>query len=998
MVRPLSGLGDLPAPLCLPSAFPFVGRGSELAMLHTLLPWADGDGRRVVLVGGEAGSGKSRLVREFGTAAGAEGALVLYGACDAVVHAPYGPFVDALDHLTRVTPPEELRAALGPTGGELARLLPDLAVRTGAPATPAGADPDTERHRLHTAVTDLLAGVSRRRPVLLVLEDGHWADVPTLGLLRHLARAGGRARLLLLATFRDTDAEMPGTLAQTLADLRRSDDVVRVRLSALSGDDVSEFVRRAAGGEPVAGVPELARAISDLTDGNPFLVCELWRALMDTDVVEVVDGAIRLRRPLAELGTPESVREVVGGRRAHLRPETNDLLELAATAGTEFELDVLRLAARTSEAALLAAVDEAVRSGMLEELPARGLAYRFTHELVRRALYDGLTAIRRAELHLRVGEALERSAPHHGRRLADLAHHFAEAAPLGGATRGVEYNVRAARAAAAALAYDEAAERLGVAIALGSQDPPARAQLLLELGAARHRAGKAADALAAFADAAEIAGALGDGELLARAAIGYEEACWRPVITDDLAVELLERAAAALSDEPSQLRVLVLGGLARALQIRGDQARGAAVRADAVAMARALGDRAALATVLVASYWSSGTISPEDVLDMLTEARDIAADLGDEDVQAEAMNWRIAALVALSEIDRARREVAAVREAAERTGQPFHLHVAEHSGSAIALCEGRLADAEAMARRSHEWSRGLTGRDASGIYGIQMFGVRREQGRLDELAPLLRLLARKPRRDGPWRPGLASLLAELGMEAEARRELARVTADGLDEYRASLWLASLTYLTDACAALGDETTAALLYPQLAPHAGANVMIGHVVACYGAADRQLGMLAATLGEWERAEAHFEQAMALNRRMGAFTWLAHTSYEYGRMLLARGAGRREQAAALLGESAGLAERIGMAALLARSRGLGAASPPRPLPDGLSSREVQILDLVAKGMSNREIGAALFISEHTAANHIRSILRKTNCANRTEAASYAHRHGLVDAQRRE
>ncbi len=140
-------------------------------------------------------------------------------------------------------------------------------------------------------------------------------------------------------------------------------------------------------------------------------------------------------------------------------------------------------------------------------------------------------------------------------------------------------------------------------------------------------------------------------------------------------------------------------------------------------------------------------------------------------------------------MDSARREVAAVRATAERTAQPFHLHVAEHCGSAIALCEGRLADAEAMAQRSHEWSRLLTGRDASGVYGIQMFGLRREQGRLAELAPVVRLLAAEPGRGGAWRPGLASLLAEIGMEAEARRELAGIAADGLDEFRASLWLA-----------------------------------------------------------------------------------------------------------------------------------------------------------------------------------------------------------------
>jgi DNA-binding CsgD family transcriptional regulator len=374
---------------------------------------------------------------------------------------------------------------------------------------------------------------------------------------------------------------------------------------------------------------------------------------------------------------------------------------------------------------------------------------------------------------------------------------------------------------------------------------------------------------------------------------------------------------------------------------------------------------------------------------MLTEAIELAEELGDAELLAEAMNWRVSAFAALGDLESARREIILVRAAAERTAQPFMVHVAEHCGSAIALCDGRLADAEAMAERSHEWSRLLTGRDASGVYGIQMFGVRREQGRLAELAPVIRVLAGT---GGSWRPGLASLLTELGMEAEARHELERVRAEGVDAYRASLWHASLSYLADAAAALGDEATAALLYPELEPHAGSTVMIGHGVACYGSVDRYLGMLAATLGEWERAELHFEAAMAFNRRMGALTWLAHTAYEYGRMLVRRD---RARATALLGEAGALAELIGMPTLLGRVRALGAGppAPPGP-PDGLSFREVEILALVAKGLSNREIGSTLIISEHTAANHVRSILRKTGCANRTEAASYAHRHGLVAA----
>ncbi|MQA75407.1 MAG: AAA family ATPase [Solirubrobacterales bacterium] len=985
-------MDDLPGSLRLTATFPFVGRAAELEALRALMPRAAGERGRAVLIGGEPGSGKSRLVGEFAAEAAGEGALLLYGACDAVVRTPYGPFVAALDHLARITEPTLLRAALGAAGGELTRLLPDLPARVGDLPAPVAADPDTERHRLHTAVTDLLAGVCGDCPAVLVLEDAHWADASTLLLLRHLARAGA-ARMLLVATFRDTEVEMPEPLSEALADLRRSDDVVRLRLAGLSGDEVTELVRRAAAGEVESGATELGRALSELTAGNAFLVCELWRALDETGAIELVDGAIRLTHPLAELATPESVREVVSRRLTRLAPGTSDLLELAAAAGPEFELEIVRRAAGLEEAELLAGLEEAVASGMIEELAPRRLAYRFAHELVRRALYDRLGALRRAGLHLRIGEALEATEGRSARTLADLAHHFAASAPLGGARRGVDYNLAAARAATAALAFDEAIARLRTALELRIESPSERAEVYLELGTASHRAGKAPDAIDAFASAAAIARGLADGRLLARAAIGYEEACWRPGIADEGAIELLEEAAVALGDESSGLRVVLLGGLARALDLRGARERGAIVRTRAIAMARRLDDRAGLATVLMRSYWSRGTSSMREILAMLTEARDLAEELGDTEIRAEAMAWRVPTFVALGDLESARREVAAVLESAEQSAQPFMLHVAEHYGSAIALGDGRLAEAEARGRRSNEWSRLLTGRDAAGVHGIQMFSVVREQGRIAELAPVIRMLAAEPRREGPWRPGLACVLAELGMEDEARRELARIADEGLDRFRESLWLASLSYLTDACAALGDEATAALVYPELAPLAGSNVMIGHLVAYYGAADRYLGMLAATLGEPERAAEHFERALELNRRMGAVTWLAHTDYEYARLLLAGPRREPERAAALLGEATELARRIGMRALLARIAALGSAAPDHGLPDGLSAREVQILRLVARGMSNREIGGELQISPHTAANHMRSILRKTGAANRTEAASYAHRQGLAE-----
>jgi DNA-binding CsgD family transcriptional regulator/tetratricopeptide (TPR) repeat protein len=982
---------DLPASLRLSSALPFVGRSAELEKLRSLLPRATGEGFRIVLLGGEAGSGKSRLVREFSAEAAREGAHVLYGACDAVVQAPYGPFAEAFERLPDAIEPSELTAALGAGGAELSRLIPNLTIDSAGVTASVVGDPDTERHRLHTAVAGLLGTIGRDRPVLLTIEDAHWADGSTLLLLRHLARTPVDARALLLVTFRDIDAEMPESLFETLADLRRSEDVVRVKLSGLSDDEVADFVARASHAQ-LAELQQLATTISALTGGNPFLVCELWRALVETEVVEVLDGELRITRPLAELGTPESVREVVSQRLARLGPKTTVLLELAATVGSEFELELVRRGGGLTEPELVAALDEAVRSGILEELTGHRLAYRFTHELVRRAVYDRLTAVRRAELHLRVGEAREAAEGRSGRALADLAHQFTAAAPLGGVQRAVDYNILAARPAEDALAFEEAARLLQTALDLGVEDDGRRAQVLLELGYAKHRAGKAPAAIEAFTAAAGIARELGDAELLAKAAIGYEDTSWRPGALRD-ATDLLEEASATLGEERSELRVGLLSGLARALDMRGVHERAAEVRRTAIGLARRLNDRTGLATVLMRSYWSRGSTTLEEIIEMLSEAKALGEEMGNIEIQTEAASWRCPSFVAAGDLVSARSQVFDLLEMARASAQPFMIHVAEHYRSAIALADGRLEEADDAAQRSYEAGRLLTAGGTTGTYGLQLFSLRREQGRLAELAPVVRVLAGSSRDQGPWRPGMVAVLAELGMEKEARRELQKITSEGLEQFRESLWLAALTYITDASAALGDAEAAELVYPELEPLSGTNVMIGHLVAFYGAADRYLGMLAATMRDWERAGDHFEQAIELNRRMGARTWLAHTYYQYGRTLIAAG-GADGQVGVLLGEARELASRIGLKSLLGRIDALGGSAAAPELPDGLSRREAEILRLVARGLSNREIGSALFISEHTAANHIRSILRKTSCANRTEAASYAHRNSLVEA----
>jgi class 3 adenylate cyclase/DNA-binding CsgD family transcriptional regulator len=983
----------LPGALALTSAFPFVGRSAELEALATHLPLGVDDGMRIALLSGEPGSGKTRLIRELAREAAARGVLVLYGTSDPVVNLPYKPFVEALEFLVRTLEPDLVRSVLGTGGGELTRLVPDLSARLGPFPAPVSADPETERHRLHSAVRDLLFEVGRRQPVLLVMDDVHWADGPTLHLLRHLSRAG-EIRMLQVASFRDREPEASLEFSDSLADLSRVEGATRLRLAGLEGADVEDFVRRSSGVARAAELREVALSLEELTEGNPFLLCELWRSLVESGAVEVGETGVRLARPVAELTSPESVRDVVHYRLSRLAGSTMALLEVAAIVGAEFELAVLREAAGLEDDELYGGLDEAVRAGMIEEVPGAGLSHRFTHELVRRALADGLTSLRRADLHLAVARALEVvNAALPARVLPDLAHHFTLAAAVGGADKAVHYNVKAAEAASASLAFEDAAARLSIALELGVDDDEERGRLELERGICHQRAGQTPEALAAFAAAADIGRTRGDTEVLARAALGYEDAANQPMVTDETAVALLRETLGRVPRGDSALRTRLLSALSRALVFVGAETEARDLRADATAMARRLGDPATLARILIQEEIRNVHVPREDALERLTEARDLALELGDADVLLEAMWRRTVTLVGLGELHEARRACDDLRRVAAEARQPVKLNAAALFGSALALCDGRLDDAEALAEEAEEWTR-LMRLPTSGEYGVQLFGIRREQGRLEELRPIVELLPRSPEGASTWRPGLVALLVELGMEEEARAELERMRADEFRGVTTALGTAALVYASDACSALRDAESAALLYARLEPLAARTVMIGQLVACYGAADRYLGMLAAVFAEWDTAEAHFEYALYLNRRTAAHVWTAHTAYQYARMLTFRGRTiDRPRAGELLTEAAELCERHGLVALRRKVDELRATgSRPVELPDDLSAREVEVLRLVAQGLSNREIGQRLVISEHTAANHVRSILRKTGCANRTDAASYAHQQGLA------
>jgi DNA-binding SARP family transcriptional activator len=418
-----------PARLALQALLPFHGRAAQFESL--LQAWKDvaTGGRRVVLVSGEAGIGKTRLAAEVARHAHDTGAAVLFGRCDEDMGVPFQPFVDALQHVVQSRPSAE---SLGRHAGELVRLAPDLSRIVPGLEPPLQADPDTERYRLFDAVAAWLGAMSSQAAVLLVLDDMHWAEKPTLLLLRHLVRSAEPMRLLVVGTYRDTELDRTHPLAEVLADLRREPCVERLALPGLDVGGVREMLASAGGEGTDAQGAELGQLLWSETDGNPFFVQEILRSLVESGRLAQRDGTWSTDTEISQLAIPEGVREVVGRRLSRLSETANSVLALASVIGPVIDFDVLVVVSELGEDAVLDALDEASAASLLRETSSG--AYEFTHALVRSTLYDELSAARRARRHGQVAEALEASGT---KDAGALAFHFRRAGSAD--VRAVDY-------------------------------------------------------------------------------------------------------------------------------------------------------------------------------------------------------------------------------------------------------------------------------------------------------------------------------------------------------------------------------------------------------------------------------------------------------------------------------------------------------------------------------------------------------------------------------
>jgi DNA-binding winged helix-turn-helix (wHTH) protein/tetratricopeptide (TPR) repeat protein len=905
----------------------FVGREAVMQELRAELDEVLAGRGRVAMLAGEPGIGKTRTSEELAREARQRGALVAEARCHEGEGVPaFWPWVQILRALVKDLPGPRLREQLGAGAPDIAPLVPELCQRLPDLPHSVALDSEQARFRLFDSISIFLVNVSRVRPLLLLLDDLHWADEPSLRLLHFLVRGMRAARVGLLGTYRDVEVRRQHPLAQLLGLMAKEPHFRRILLRGLAEPDVARFIQETTGRATPEG---LVRAVFEMTEGNPFFVCE---------TVRLLDAEGRLQDGAAEtwsVSLPQSVREVIGRRLDRLSTESNRVLGLAAMMGREFSVGVLEQVAELSRDALLERLDEAVAAGIVSDHATRvaGAAplplghYAFSHALIREALYEETSGPQRVRLHRRIAEVLEasyaRAAESH---LPELAHHFFEAAPGGDVERAVDYGVRAAQQALELLAWEEGVahyERvLEVEELMVPADDARRGELVLGLGQALWRAGLYPRARETFRQAIELARRQGDGRMLACAALGMGG--WPQFRFDDPLGGPGEEYRALLGealDRVGQEEVALRAQLVSRLADQNEMEARDRYSEEAVTLARESGDPDALFGALYARL--TALLGPDDTrrrLEAADEFLALAVRSRSKEKIFVARESRIRSLLALGEIQAADREIATSHELAEELRLPVYRHSVSRFHLARALADGRFEEVERLNHLIHELGREADDVGAEFLYALVTLWLHYSRGELHRRRELVAEILKRVSFLRPTSGAMAAFLyAEIDEPARARSHLEELAAGGFEDVpRNENWLITLALAAEACAELGDAERAAILYDRLLPYAGLIVSHLHLRIYLGSMEAVLARLAATRGERELASAHYEAALEAARRMGTRPHLARTEYEYARLLLGTdrvgsGAGRARE---LLASSARTARELGMKGLLKRT----------------------------------------------------------------------------------
>lgn len=886
-----------------------IGREAELAALDDELATVVARGSaRGVLVAGEAGIGKTTLVGSFARALDARGdATILYGRCSDGVADPLQPFRSVITSVVAAAPTAVLAAHARRCGGDLQRIAPGIANRTWVPA-PTSADEATERHQLFEAVADLLAFTAEQRPLVVVLEDLHWAEPTALLLMRHLVTALGGARILLVATHRDRAADLSDELRAMLADLHRS-GVRGLALTGFADDELVGLVQEVVDSKrPIS--EEVVAALREQTAGNPLYASQLTRHLVELGGIATEGESVSLIRSLDDVQVPASLADLVWARVRALDRAAPDVLQSASVLGTAFDQDVLPLVSGRSTDEVGDALTAGLRAGLLVASPGGNQRLRFVHALVARALYSDIDPATRQRQHRLAADALEDSDEHLPlRTVAQLARHRSLA---GEPAAAQHWATLAGDRAMAQLASVEAARWYATALEharhLDRPDPEI-ASLLVILGSAHLRSGNPDAAAAVLAEAAELARRSGAHEVFVDAVLGMERSYVRVAAADLAQLELVEAALEVVepSDVARRARLLALHALELIHTPRdGDRLQAAQ---QAMELSEEAEDPTLLAQLVSALYyglWGLGTL--ELRIDLARRAADAARRSTDPLVHfwSSRASWYVGVESADAEL--ARTSLARMRSISGRIGERRLVWNVGLFDTFEATMAGRLAEAEAILDQNLELGLAIGDHDAVTVYGAQFFALRSFAGRYSELLPLLDDLVEATPGIAPLELARALARAVSGQPEPARALLDASLPAGLTPTSDHYGLTTLVGYAVTALELEDVAASGAIYDALLPYA--NQVAYNGATSQGPVVGYLGKLASLLGRHDVADAHLHLALATTERWGwryheasTLVALARSRFRSAGALDARAQGRLDRARSIA-EECGLA----------------------------------------------------------------------------------------------
>lgn len=990
---------------------PIVGRQQELTLLMHHYEAARGGHVHVALLAGEPGIGKTRLLDEIALQTARNGATVLRGhASEAEGMPPFLPFLEALGRYVRATPHGQLQAQLSAVPQMLANLLPELAIYLpdllASPLVP----PEQARLRLFEAFRTFLEAISESHPLVLTLDNLHWADTASLDLLRHLTHYQLHVQLFILGAYRENEVDQNLALARTLTELSRQRVLTTIAVNPLSAVEIGMLASGRYGNTLSPAVNTFLHAQSE---GNPFFAEELLDGWIESGTLHLEHQQWTEIAP-REHTLPPTIAGAIRQRFAHLAPAIIDHLRVAAIIGRSFDLTLLATVEGQESEVIEECLLEVVRARLLQ-IDQQG-CYTFSHDKIRECLYTEVSTSRRRRLHGLIGHVLEANTgqehPMGVYQLANLAFHFSRS---GDRARGVHYSLLAAVQALHTSASEEAIAYYRIALELLSQDDRRRGAILLDLGKTALLAGKDQEAETIYQAAQHWLlqfDKQDNGTSLARAAHGLGLALWRQEKRQE-AFEAFEHALAFFGSGECAEKVKILLDLAQLLMIyMGKHDEGLAHAQQALEIAHNLGETE-LETIARRINVENLSIHGSDLSCAVQFLEILLAQVEERGDLAEAGECCLNLAVSYYWLARVKQSYAVSLHRItliERLRDPYHLRTAYTWPIVLLASQGKWTEAKRQIALARPVVEHLASQmpfaflhQFQGFLAYQQEQYSLAEYELQAATALVNQNLQGGLGEIMFYSGLQTLIqATLGKRAEAQISMAHVERileilpDGIlptAPMRVCLALSAI--------ALGDNVYAKNLYTPLQAFRGQHYWF--------LVDRILGLLATLKGEWEDAEIHLEEAEVIARREGLQPELARTLLGQADLALNQGGHETTaQAIRLLNQALLLFETLGMEDSASRTRQRLQALAHNPpfshdshvsngafhssLPSGLTTREVAVLRLVTCGKSNSQIAQELVISEKTVINHLTHIFNKTNSENRAAATAFAIRHGLA------